>query len=273
MTDGADGTIVSLRPLTVPSVRAWRTRAAVGITLRLCVFVVAGYVLYRRAPATVSDVVLVALVVVLPVRLFALWTVAHYRALRRMQGKPHRVVREDWRVEPYGLSVTIIQGLDRGEAGRCYRHGRQVWIIMRPFSGNSDVNRFVLQHELAHAIRNDPSRYRLTSAVNFALILAALVTSDPGLIIATVAGVVLGSSASRWIAEIAADRIAVAETGTRGIASFAAAAAAARRRPENLTLRRRLRRLKGWMTHPPTSWRPGLAGGDDVVVVNATTIG
>jgi hypothetical protein len=272
VADGAHETI-SLQSIAVPLWPEWRRRAAIGITLRLCFFVLAGYALYRRAPANASNVVLVVLVIVLPLQLFLLWTVPHLRALRRIERAPHRIILQDRRIEPFGLTVTIIQALDRGGAGRCYRHGRQVWIVMRLFSGSVDVNRFVLQHELAHAIRNDPSRYRVTNAVSFALILAAGMTSDFGLILATVVGVVLTSSASRWIAEIAADRMAVAQIGPRGIASLAATAAAARRRPENRRLGRRLRRVKGWTTHPPMSWRPRLAGGDDLVVVNATTIG
>ncbi|HEY1488801.1 MAG TPA: hypothetical protein VGF84_22015 [Micromonosporaceae bacterium] len=244
----------------MPTISRWRLRVFAAVVLRLGVLVVGGAALIQLAPEPSRDLVLVSLLCLPPIIALLLWTVTHIRLTRQMERAPHRVIRANYPLEPYRLSLTLVQRVDAGPMGRCYRRGRRVRIEIRPFVRDlSDVS-FVLLHEVAHAIRNDSTRRRVALSVGAGLLYASVFSFDYRLIVATVVGLLVWSCAGRWIAEIACDRFAVRKAGLGAFEAFAEAVDVVRRQPQNRTFRRRIRRTTGWMTHPPMSWRSAAVG-------------
>jgi Zn-dependent protease with chaperone function len=123
-------------------------------------------------------------------------------------------------------------------------------IVMDPVTRDMppDLVRFVAAHEAAHLARGD-SATQTMAFVYLAALTVALVVGDADLwLVIPVASLVI---ASRWIAELACDRIAARITGQIPSLSFAGYLGPAYRRKQDS----RLARLRRLLTHPPASLR------------------
>lgn len=115
--------------------------------------------------------------------------------------------------------------------------------------------RFVLWHEIAHLARRDDVLRRLTAALVFGLLIAALASIDPGAMAIAFVGVLLVAVTGHWWSETACDRLAARHAGVGALHAWAAG-----RRAIVVILRRnkalsRRARAKGLLTHPPLALR------------------
>jgi Zn-dependent protease with chaperone function len=139
---------------------------------------------------------------------------------------------------------------------RAYRARRQGWIVLsRMTVGNPRRLRFVLSHELAHLIRNDPLCRRLDGALYNGVVVTSLVSLDPVLWAIGAIGVLGQQVLTSWRAELACDTIAMRWVGAEALRIWAEHTRIAMRLPPNRTVGRRVRRLVGLLTHPPITLR------------------
>lgn len=138
-------------------------------------------------------------------------------------------LRDDYRIDDHAVRV-------RATA----RIGVSREVFNRP--GESG---FVVAHELAHLLRNDPVRGLIDRRLRYSLLLPALVTFTPWIWAVTVASVLVHAVVKSWAAEIGCDLIAVKLHGY----------------PQMMSFGDRIRATTHWPTlsHPPYPWRLWLA--------------
>ncbi|GAA2358867.1 hypothetical protein Cme02nite_35120 [Catellatospora methionotrophica] len=108
---------------------------------------------------------------------------------------------------------------------------------------------YVIAHELAHLVRNDPGRHLVARQLWWSLVLPALVTGAPSVWIGTAASLVLHTVIRHWTGELGSDQIAVALHGHEQMASYIERTHSSRHWPS--------------LTHPPFAWRLWLARRQD----------
>ena len=155
-----------------------------------------------------------------------------------------------------GLTAQIRVSRGRGVWNGCIRRGSTAWILLTPDTlANPRRVGFVIAHEVAHLLRNDHARRRLDTPLGAALMLSAYVTFDPRAWLIGFGGVIVFQVATRWRSELASDAFAVRWVGVAALRAWANDHLALLRRAPNRGWRRRLRRARNYLTHPPMALR------------------
>jgi Zn-dependent protease with chaperone function len=145
---------------------------------------------------------------------------------------------------------------------RSYGLGRRSWIVL---SGNTvrtggSAAAFVLAHEIGHLIRGDSWRRRIGTVLMLAMVIVPLIDASPLTLAVTILASLAVFVGDRWLAEFGADRVAVRWVGVDGMRAWQERHRDLVRARQNRTVRRRVRRILGRLTHPPLSWRAARAG-------------
>jgi Zn-dependent protease with chaperone function len=139
---------------------------------------------------------------------------------------------------------------------RCIRLGRRAWVVLAQRTiQHPQQGSFVLAHELGHLVRNDALRNRVAIGMYASLLLTADLSFDSAAWAVAIAGSLVHFVLTRWWSELACDTIAVQWSSVDALHVWAAEQRAMLGHGRNRTLRRRLRRLLGLLTHPPFAVR------------------
>lgn len=236
--------------------RARRARFALSVVLRLSIVAFLGYRAYWYAPEPSRDLMRVGFLVA-PVFFLVRWVVGHRRIVRRFaDGTGTPLSHDPAMLARFGIrQLTVIaRRSDRG-VGRSYRRGHRAWVSLVPASPEPLFVNFLVAHEFAHLVRSDSTRRLVSTSVFLGLLYGALATLSLHVIAAAALAILVCMTVTNWCIEVACDRLAVRRVGIAGIDVFVAVLDRMRSTPANGTVKARLRRARGVLTHPPLRLR------------------
>lgn len=139
---------------------------------------------------------------------------------------------------------------------RAQRAGRRAWVVLAAVTLRSgEPLPFILGHELAHVMRNDSRRRRISFVCLLGIVAAAVVAGGPVTVAVGLAGGLAVWVGDKWLAEWGADAVAVRWVGIAPLRAWLAVHRNRLAQPANRTPRRRVFRALGLLNHPPLSWR------------------